>query len=79
MSLLLFSIACFAANSDFLALSSSKSDSLIAVSDKIVKGGILITDNVLWSGKVLEPSKSSDIETEILNKFNQLLKKDKKG
>ena len=49
-----------------------------AVSDKIVKGGILITDNVLWSGKVLEPSKSSDIETEILNKFNQLLKKDKK-
>ncbi len=49
-----------------------------AVSDKIVKGGILITDNVLWSGKVLEPSKSSDIETEILNKFNQLLKNDKK-
>ncbi len=49
-----------------------------SVSDKIVKGGILISDNVLWSGKVLDQSKSSDLETEILNKFNKLLKNDKK-
>jgi predicted O-methyltransferase YrrM len=49
-----------------------------SVSNKIVKGGILISDNVLWSGKVLEPSKSNDLETDILNKFNQLLKNDKK-
>jgi len=47
-----------------------------SVSNKIVKGGILISDNVLWSGKVLEESKSSDLETEILNKFNTLLKND---
>ena len=49
-----------------------------SLSNKIVKGGILISDNVLWSGKVLEPSKSNDLETDILNKFNQLLKNDKK-
>jgi len=49
-----------------------------SVSNKISKGGILISDNVLWSGKVLEPSKSNDLETDILNKFNQLLKNDKK-
>ena len=49
-----------------------------SVSNKISKGGILISDNVLWSGKVLEPSKSNDLETDILNKFNQLLKNNKK-
>ncbi|MFL2628508.1 MAG: O-methyltransferase [Candidatus Marisimplicoccus sp.] len=49
-----------------------------SVSNKIVKGGILISDNVLWSGKVLQESKSSDLETEILNKFNTLLKNDEK-
>jgi len=48
-----------------------------SVSNKIVKGGILIADNVLWSGKVLEAT-SNDLETEVLNKFNQLLKNDKK-
>ena len=47
-----------------------------AVSNKIVNGGLLISDNVLWSGKVLEPSKTYDIETDILNRFNQLLKND---
>ena len=41
-------------------------------------GGILISDNVLWSGKVLESNKSNDIETKVLNEFNQILKDDKK-
>ncbi len=41
-------------------------------------GGILISDNVLWSGKVLESNKSDDIETKVLNEFNQILKDDKK-
>ena len=47
-----------------------------SVSKKMVNGGILISDNVLWSGKVLEPSKTDDLETDILNRFNQLLKND---
>ena len=41
-------------------------------------GGILISDNVLWSGKVLESNKSTDLETKVLNEFNQILKDDKK-
>ena len=48
-----------------------------SVSNKIVKGGILISDNVLWSGKVLEET-SNDLETDILKRFNRLLKNDKK-
>ena len=41
-------------------------------------GGILISDNVLWSGKVLESNKSTDLETKVLNEFNQILKDSKK-
>ena len=49
-----------------------------SVSKKMVNGGILISDNVLWSGKVLESSKLDDIETNTLNQFNQLIKDDKR-
>ena len=48
-----------------------------SISKKLVKGGILISDNVLWSGKVLEET-SNDLETDILKRFNRLLKNDKK-
>ena len=37
------------------------------------KRGILVSDNVLWSGKVLNKKKNNDIETEVLKKFNQQL------
>ena len=40
------------------------------------KGGIILSDNVLWSGKVLEEVKSNDITTKILLEYNQLLKND---
>ena len=40
------------------------------------KGGIIISDNVLWSGKVLEEVKPGDIITKILLEYNQLLKDD---
>ena len=42
------------------------------------KRQLLISDNVLWSGKVLESSKLDDIETNTLNQFNQLIKDDKR-
>tara|TARA_B100000902_G_scaffold230327_1_gene218528 strand:+ start:673 stop:1314 length:642 start_codon:yes stop_codon:yes gene_type:complete len=45
--------------------------------DKIVPGGVLISDNVLWSGKVLH-TKNQDLITEKLIEFNQLVKKDKR-
>ncbi|WP_264519672.1 O-methyltransferase [Flavobacterium sp. N1994] len=40
------------------------------------KGGIILSDNVLWSGKVLEEVKPNDITTQILLEYNQLLKED---
>jgi predicted O-methyltransferase YrrM len=43
---------------------------------KMNKGGIILSDNVLWSGKVLEPLKKNDSSTKILLEYNQLLKND---
>ena len=43
---------------------------------KMNKGGIILSDNVLWSGKVLEPLQKNDSSTEILIKYNELLKND---
>ena len=43
---------------------------------KINKGGIILSDNVLWSGKVLEPLQKNDLSTKILLEYNQLLKND---
>ena len=43
---------------------------------KMNKGGIILSDNVLWSGKVLEPLQRNDLSTKILLEYNQLLKKD---
>ena len=43
---------------------------------KMNKGGIILSDNVLWSGKVLEPLNPKDVSTKILLEYNQLLKND---
>ena len=40
------------------------------------KGGIILSDNVLWSGKVLEELNPKDITTKILLDYNLLLKND---
>ena len=40
------------------------------------KGGIILSDNVLWSGKVLEEVKPNDKSTPILLEYNQLLNTD---
>lgn len=46
------------------------------LADKIKKGGVLISDNVLWSGKVIEPLENSDLSTKVLLEYNKLLKED---
>ena len=43
---------------------------------KMNKGGIILSDNVLWSGKVLEPLHKNDSSTKILLEYNALLKND---
>ena len=46
------------------------------VIDRMAPGGILIADNVLWSGKVLDDPKKVDEETRSLQKFNEKIQKD---
>ena len=43
---------------------------------KMNKGGIILSDNVLWSGKVVEPLKEGDLSTKILLEYNKRLKDD---
>lgn len=45
------------------------------VFDKVKKGGYIISDNVLWSGKVVDDSKN-DKDTVLLRKFNDLIQND---
>jgi predicted O-methyltransferase YrrM len=43
---------------------------------KMNRGGIILSDNVLWSGKVLEPLQPNDLSTKILLEYNELLHND---
>lgn len=43
---------------------------------KMNPGGIILSDNVLWSGKVVEPALPKDTDTQILQEYNRLLKND---
>ena len=47
------------------------------VSNKLSKNGIIISDNVLWSGKVLD-SDQMDEETSTLVQFNKIINDDKR-
>lgn len=40
---------------------------------KLNSGGLLLSDNVLWSGKVLKATQKNDEDTKILKAFNQEL------
>jgi predicted O-methyltransferase YrrM len=44
--------------------------------EKMNKGGVILSDNVLWSGKVVEELDSKDEDTNILLAYNQLLNTD---
>ena len=41
--------------------------------DKMNAGGIILSDNVLWSGKVVEPVQEKDKDTKVLLEYNKLL------
>ncbi|WKL42939.1 O-methyltransferase [Flavobacterium sp. ZE23DGlu08] len=43
---------------------------------KMNTGGIILSDNVLWSGKVLEPLHPNDLSTKVLLEYNELLATD---
>ena len=47
-----------------------------AIITKMNKGGVIISDNVLWSGKVVAPIDKKDSSTLEIVKYNTLLKND---
>jgi len=51
-------------------------DYLKLVLPKLVNGGFLLVDNVLWSGKVLDIEKNNDKTTLAVHKFNEMIKKE---
>jgi caffeoyl-CoA O-methyltransferase len=46
------------------------------VIDKVRKGGVILADNTLWSGKVLLPEKDAD--TRAIDDFNKKIQKDER-
>jgi len=44
--------------------------------DKLNPGGVILSDNVLWSGKVIEALDPNDLSTKIVLDYNKLLKED---
>ena len=47
-----------------------------AAIQKTKRGSIILSDNVLWSGKVVEPIDEKDKTTKVLLEYNQKLKED---
>ena len=49
------------------------------VIDKLNKGGLIIADNVLWSGKITMSESAMDKETLTLHQFNQFVQQDSRA
>ena len=63
-------------NFDMIFLDADKenySNYLDIVTPKLNKGGVILTDNVLWHGKVLKSSETHDETTKLIDKFNKKL------
>ncbi|MGB7843806.1 MAG: methyltransferase, partial [Salinimicrobium sp.] len=48
------------------------------IMEKLSPGGVIISDNVLWSGKVVEPVQEDDESTKALLEYNKLLAEDER-
>jgi caffeoyl-CoA O-methyltransferase len=48
-------------------------DALNRAVDRVRPGGLLVTDNVLWYGRVARPAAARDLETRAIQKFNRLI------
>lgn len=46
--------------------------------DKVHKGGVILSDNVLWHGKVVQPLDKKDKSTKAVLDYNTLLKNDER-
>lgn len=66
----------FKENFDMVFLDADKenySNYLDIIKPILNKGGVLLTDNVLWHGKVIKNSEIQDETTKFINKFNKKL------
>ncbi|MNE26306.1 putative O-methyltransferase [compost metagenome] len=48
------------------------------VFDKVKSGGYILSDNVLWSGKVIQTEGKIDKDTQLLKDFNELIQQDER-
>ena len=48
------------------------------IMEKMNSGGIILSDNVLWSGKVIEELDEKDMDTKVLLAYNTLLNSDER-
>jgi len=48
------------------------------VFDKVRTGGLIMADNVLWSGKILDTKKNNDVDTIAISAFNKKIAEDKR-
>lgn len=46
------------------------------VFDHVKKGGYILADNILWDGKVVDPSQKDDPQTNGILKFNEMVQND---
>lgn len=46
--------------------------------DRLKPGGLILSDNVLWSGKVVEPLNPKDTSTKALLEYNKILAEDER-
>ena len=44
--------------------------------EHITPNGLILIDNVLWSGKVLSPTEEKDIDTQVLKELNEIVTND---
>ncbi len=42
---------------------------------RVKVGGLFVTDNVLWSGRVARPAAANDADTRAIQKFNRMIYK----
>ena len=48
------------------------------VIDKVKSGGVIIADNILWSGKILDKVEDDDLATKSILEFNDKVNTDKR-
>ena len=51
-------------------------DYLSLIVERLSTGGVLIADNVLWSGKVFDQENNKDDDTRSIVRFNELVRND---